>query len=155
MKQNNADINIGYETNSKRVTVDIEKPPKLKIIFPTRLAEKLRVNPSFFDQPIGRLRHAIKYSVDLNTNVHQLFVYTDIACYSFLGDVTATILRVIPCETKKDTNHIHKEFVNLHYVSVAKSFIDQVQETIKGDTGNDVPFISGKTLIKLHFRQRE
>ena len=65
------------------------------------LAEKLGVNPSFFDQPIGKQRHAIKYSVDLNKNVHQLFVYTDIACYTFLGDVTAPILRVIPYEPTK------------------------------------------------------
>ena len=84
--------------------------------------------------------------------MHQPFVYTDMASYTFLGDVTAPILRVIPYEPK---NHIHKEFVNLHYLPVAKSFIDQVQVAIKGDTGNDVTFISGKTLIQLHFRQRE
>ena len=119
------------------------------------MAEKLGVNPRFFGEPNGRQRHAITYSVDLYTNVHQLFVQTDIACYTFLGDITATILRVIRYEAKKDTNHIHKEFVNLHYLPVAKSFIDQVQVTIKGDTGNDVPFISGKTLIKQHFRQRK
>ena len=63
--------------------------------------------------------------------MHQLFVSTDIACYTFLGDVTAPILRVIPYEPQKDTNHIHKEFVNLHYVPVAKSLIDQVQVAIK------------------------
>ena len=47
LKQSNADINIGYESNSKRVTVDIESPKKVKIIFPKSLAEKLGVNPSF------------------------------------------------------------------------------------------------------------
>ena len=51
--------------------------------------------------------------------------------------------------------HSHQEFLNLHYVPVAKSFIDQVHISIKGDTGYDVPFITGKSLIKLHFRLEE
>ena len=44
------------------------------------------------------------------------------------------------------------EFRNLHYVTVAKSFIDQIHISIKGDNGEDVPFVTGKTMIKLHFR---
>ena len=50
---------------------------------------------------------------------------------------------------------MYEEFVNLRYVPVVKSFIIQVYVNIKGDTGIDVSFISGRTLIKLHFRQEE
>ena len=46
-------------------------------------------------------------------------------------------------------------FFFLHYVPVAKSFIDQVHISIKGDTGYDVSFITGKSLIKLQFRLKE
>ena len=65
---------------------------------------------------------------------------------TFIGDVTAPILRVLPFESKRENNYLHQEFVNVHYVPVAKSFIDQVHITIKGDTGENV---------KLHFRQKE
>ena len=93
--------------------------------------------------------------MDLNTKIHQLYIYSDLASYTFIGDVSAHILTVLPFESKRENNHLHQEFVNVHYVPVAKSFIDQVHISIKGDTGENVPFISGKTLVKLHFRQKE
>ena len=43
------------------------------------------------------------------------------------------ILRVFPFESKRETKHLHQEFVNVHNVPVAKSFIDQVHISIKGD----------------------
>ena len=93
--------------------------------------------------------------MDLNTKIHQLYIYSDLASYTFIGDVTAPILRVLPFDSKRENNNLHQEFVNVHYVPVAKSFIDHVHISIKGDTGEKVPFISGKTLVKLHFRQKE
>ena len=82
-------------------------------------------------------------------------MYSDIASYTYIGDVTAPVLRVVPFQQTKSDIHSHKEFLNLHYVPVAKSFIDQVHISIKGDTSYDVPFITGKSLIKLHFRLKE
>ena len=46
----------------------------------------------------------------------------------------------------------HKEFVNLHHVPAAKSFIYQGHICIKCDNGKGVPFMTGKTMIKLQFR---
>ena len=51
---------------------------------------------------------------------------------------------MLPFESKRETNQLHKEFVNVHYIPVAKSFIVQVHISIKGDTGENVPFISWK-----------
>ena len=84
--------------------------------------------------------------MDLNTKIHQLYVYSGLASYTFIGDATASILRVLPFESKRENNHLHQEFVNVHYAPVAKSFIDQVHISIKGDTGENVPFCLGKRL---------
>ena len=73
----------------------------------------------------------MKDSVDF----HQLYVYSAIPAIHFNGDVTAPILKVVPFETSTDQHHLHHEFVNVHYVSVAKSFIDQVHISIKGEYG--------------------
>ena len=62
---------------------------------------------------------------------------------------TAPILRVVPFQPVANTSHFHFEFVNLHYVPVAKSAIEQVKISTKGNTGNDIPFCTGKTLIKF------
>ena len=93
--------------------------------------------------------------MDLNTSYHQLYVYSDIASYTYIGDVTAPVLRVVPFQQTKSETHSHQEFLNLHYVPVAKSYIDQVHISIKGDTGYDVPFITGKSLIVTFQTQRK
>ena len=72
--------------------VNLQDPNQVKIFFPTPLAEKLGVNPNFHDKPIGNERHAFKYGVDLNTSYHQLYVYSDIASVTYIGDVTAPVL---------------------------------------------------------------
>ena len=92
-------------------------------------------------------------------NLRQLYIITPITTvrgpYTYIGDVTAPLLRVIPFKYIQGEIHFHQEFLNLHYVPVAKSYTDQVHISIKGDTGEDSPFITGKTLIKLHFRPKE
>ena len=155
LKNSNATISITYGENSARVKLDVQDPTKVQIIFPKAIAEILGVDRNYFDKPLGNEKYIFRYGVDLNTKIHQLYIYSDLASYTFIGDVTAPILRVLPFESKRENNHLHQEFVNVHYVPVAKSFINQVHISIKGDTGENVPFISGKTLVKLHFRQKE
>ena len=43
--------------------------------------------------------------------------------------------------------------MNLHYVPLAKPYIDQVHIDIKDEIGRSVPFVGGKTLVKLHFKR--
>ena len=124
LKKHNASITIPYVKNTLRVKVNLQDQNQVKYFFPTPLAEKLGVNPNFHDKPIGYERHAFKYGVDLNTSYHQLYVYSDIASYTYIGDVTAPVLTVVPFQQTKSDTHSHQEFLNLHYVPVAKSFID-------------------------------
>ena len=69
----NANVQIAYVSNSKRMEVYNETPTKVKIIFPTPLAEKLGLNRKFFDNPIGKKRYIITHSTDLKTTIRQLF----------------------------------------------------------------------------------
>ena len=50
--------------------------------------------------------------------------------------------------------HVHNEFENFYYVPVSKYVIDQVYISIQTETGSKVPFITGKTMIKLRFRRK-
>ena len=79
-------------------------------------------------------------------------MYSDVAAFTNVGDTQAPILRILPFEPNQTLINFHMEFHNLHCVPVAKSSIDQVHISIKGDNGEDVPFVTGKTMIKLHFR---
>ena len=90
--------------------VKLQDPTHVKIFVQTPLAEKLGVNPNFHDKPIVNESHAFKYSVDLNTSYHQLYVCTGIASYTYIGDVTAPVLRVVPFQQTKSETHSHQEF---------------------------------------------
>ena len=135
LKNSNATILITHGENSARVKLDVQDPTKVKIIFPKAIAEILGVDRNYFDKPVSNEKYIFRYGVDLNTKIHQLYIYSELASYTFIGDVTAPILRVLPFESKRENNHLHQEFVTVHYVPVVKSFIDQVHISIKGDTG--------------------
>ena len=154
LKKINASISITYVKSTNRLNVVAENSKQTRVRFPALLGEALGVNPNMSEKPIGNEEYAFKYGVDLNILHNRLYVYSDVVDYTYLGEVMAPILRVIPFKSSKHSQQSHKEFVNVHNVPVAKSFIQQVRISIKGDSGKDILFSSGKTLIKLHFRQR-
>lgn len=157
LEAKNHAIHLIYGNNSKRVKIRFEGDYKndMYMIFPKSLAEILGVDRELIGQPLANNKHNFKYGVDLNMGSNRFYVYSDVASYTYIGNITAPILRVIPFKFREEQTHFQHEILNLHYVPVAKSFIDQVHISIKGDTGQDIPFITGKTLIKLHFRHKE
>ena len=82
------------------------------------------------EKPIGNEKHIFKFNVDLHNSFSSLFIYSDIADFTFVGDILAPILRVVPFNHVTESIHVHKEFKNLHYVPVSKSVIDQVHISI-------------------------
>ena len=114
LKNSNATITISYGENSARVKLDVQDPTKVKIIFPKAIAEILGVDRNYFDKPVANEKYIFRYGVDLNTKIHQLYINSDLASYTFIGDVTAPILRVLPFESKRENTHLHQEFVNVH-----------------------------------------
>ena len=140
LESHNHSIALSYGNKSNRTKVRFtgEYKDDMQLIFPQPLAEILGVDKTFFGKPIGNDKYQFKYGIDLNTHRNRFYVYSDVANYTYIGDVTAPILRVIPFKYMQEEIHFHQEFLNLHYVPVAKSYIDQVQKSIKGDTGEDI-----------------
>ena len=77
---------------------------------------------------------------------HNMFVYSDVADYTYVGNTTAPILRTVSHKQSKFSTQSHQECVNLHYVPSVKSYIDQVYIDIKDEIGSSVPFVGGKKL---------
>ena len=94
LRRSNASIEMTYGNNSKRVKF-LQRSYVVKLIFSKLLAEKIGLNSKLIEKPIGNERHAFKYEVDLNTANNQLYVYSNIASYTYVGDITAPILRVV------------------------------------------------------------
>ena len=146
-------ISISYKKSGNRVNLHVENPNRVQIRFSKSLGEILGLNPDLSNKLIGNDNQAFTYAVDLNMTHHQMFVYSDVADYTYVGNITAPILRIVSYKQSKSSTQSHQEFVNLHYVPLAKSYIDQVHIDIKDEIGRSVPFVGGKTLVKLHFKR--
>ena len=98
------------------------------------------------------------FNTDLDIGFNQLFVYSDLVEYTIVGHIQAPILRVVPFRSfhggKDGNQHIHQEYLNLHYLPIAKSDFDTVGINIRGDLGDPIQFVGGKSMVKLHFRKR-
>ena len=70
-----------------------------------------------------------------------MFVYSDVAYYTYVGNITAPILRIVSYKQSKSSTQSYQEFMSLHYVPLAKSYIDQVYIDIKDErTSNSFLF---------------
>ncbi|MED5363039.1 MAG: chromo domain-containing protein, partial [Bacteroidota bacterium] len=102
---------------------------------------------NFIDKTIVSPRVA-----DVNAGLYSLYVYCDIAEAQLVGDTEVPLLRIVPTEGQHG-DMVTKTFQNLQYLSIAKKRIDTIEVNIKTDTGEKVPFESGKLITTLHFRR--
>ena len=84
--------------------------------------------------------------------IHSLFVYKIIE-YNIVGDTRAPLLRNVSVEGDYG-DIITKTYVSPHYVPLKQKFINTINIDITDDTGDYIPFIGGKVIVKLHFRKR-
>ena len=144
-------ISLSYKKSGNRVNLHVENQNRVQIRFLKSLGEILGLKPDLSNKLIGNDNQAFTYAVDLNMTHHQMFVYSDVADYTYVGNITAPILRIVSYKQSKSSTQSHQEFVNFHYVPLAKS--DQVHIDIKDEIGRSVLFVGGKTLVKLHLKR--
>ncbi len=94
-----------------------------------------------------------EFRYDLSRGFHSLFVYCNICEPQIVGDVYAPLIRSVAIGGKRG-EHVIKSYGEPHYVPVNTKKMDSIEINIKDDTGHIVPFMSGKVVCKLHFRQR-
>lgn len=89
----------------------------------------------------------------LTMHFPSLFIYSPIIQYQGVGDSRAPLLALVPV---KGRNHqyIYERFDKPLYLQLAQNYITDIEIAIKDDTGSDIPFLTGKVLMLLHFRRR-
>lgn len=97
-----------------------------------------------------------KYPVNLYLGLpSQLFVYCDIINPQIIGDVMASLLRIIPLDPTQYTYGAYKmhNFSPPHYLPVLRREFDTVEIDIRTNTGSKIPFQFGISCVKLHFKR--
>ena len=81
-----------------------------------------------------------------------MFVYCDIADYSFVDDSLAQILRCVPIRGKH-LEVVTERFDLGNYVPVLSNNFQTVSINLANELGNLVKFHAGRSMVKLHFRR--
>ena len=119
-----------FDALSQRMNISAQNEKQVRLLFPKQLGQILGLDPTMIEKPIGNEQHIFKFKIDLHRSFSSLFIYSDIADFTFVGDIVAPILRVVPFNPVTELIHVHKEFKNLHYIPVYKSVTDQVHINI-------------------------
>lgn len=82
--------------------------------------------------------------------INNIYIYSDIIKYQYIGDTLAPLLRTINIPTTLSTESVIYD--SPHYIPVNKSSIDTINIKITDELGNNIRFERGKTILKLHFR---
>lgn len=84
--------------------------------------------------------------------INNLYIYTDIIKYQYIGDTLSPLLRTINIPFNEILSTESVIYDSPHYTPVNKSSIDTINIKIKDDLGNSIRFERGKSIVKLHFR---
>ena len=96
LKHVNAYVSITYDALSQRLKVSAQNERQVRIIFPNQFAQILGLDPTMNGKPIGNEENMFKFNVNLHNNFRSLYVYSDIASFTFIGDTVAPLLRIVP-----------------------------------------------------------
>ena len=89
----------------------------------------------------------------MNRGMNLIYIYSDVASYSIVGDIETPLLRV--CNTSgRDSEMVRTIFTHPHYVPVARNEFETIEINIKDELGRRIPFMHGKSIVTLHFRPR-
>ena len=93
--------------------------------------------------------------VYVNGGFYGMYVYCDIAENQFVGDVSVSLLRIVPVKTSGLTQGdiIAPSFNTPRYVPLKQKNFEVIQMDLRTDTGEKVAFQRGKVTTTLHFRR--
>ena len=89
---------------------------------------------------------------NLSSNIRSVYVYCDLLKHVPVGVTKAPLLRIVDKSSELEGN-VHRVFDPTLYVPLQKKCFDTVEIDTMVDTGDPVPYLSGKSFVVLEFRR--
>jgi hypothetical protein len=121
-----------------------------------KLAPRLALQLGFFpDTDITKVDFSNFPALLLNGLPGQIFVYCDIVENVIVGDTSAPLLRIVSLDKDKHSFGTTEtiKFENPHYIKLMKKSFDNLEIDLRDETGKQIPFATGTSIVKLHFRR--
>ena len=100
-----------------------------------------------------RMRIKADFIADVRTLHYNLYVYSNVVQPHLCGTEYLPLLRTVNVEGTEGS-YISRVYEIPHYLPLASNFIESIDVKIADDLGQNVRFMYGKLIIKLHFRRR-
>ena len=136
---------FSFEKLNRKVTVHLQND--LQVFF-----TEVGVMLGFDKEVLYRQTATAPREADLDHGFHNLYVYCDIVESQCVGNAQVPLLRVVPVEGK-DGERVSRTFVSPQYLPVSRKEFESIEVNIRRDTGEIVPFETGRLLVTLHFRR--
>jgi hypothetical protein len=148
-------IDITYRRLSRAVVLKVDLTKIKSLNFSDHLLYMLGFEREQFDKSVNpdRLKIVARHPSDLKAGLETMYVYCNIIEQQIAGDILAPLLRIVNVEGSF-SDIIDKIYIAPHYVPVLIKDINTIEISIRTDRNEPVKFISGKTVVKLHFRKR-
>ena len=78
VKHVNKYVSNTYDALRQRLKVSSENKRQVRIVFPNQFAHMLGLDPTMIGKPIGNEENMFKFNVNLQHNVSNVYVYSDI-----------------------------------------------------------------------------
>ena len=92
-----------------------------------------------------------KYPADIEDGIHNLYVYCDLIEPVAVGNAKVPLLKIVPIQKGPIVTTTYSK---VFYYLVMRKIFGAVEINIKGDTGEIIPFVGGKSFVTLHFRKK-
>lgn len=145
-------LSLNYDTFLQRISITLK--PKTRLA----MSDTLRDIFGFMHSVLENIETTEKtytapLAADTDRGIKGLYVYTDVIQPRVVGDTRVRLLRVVPIQGAQG-QMVAVNFQNIHYVNVLYKEFDTIEIYITDDTGEIVPFESGKLVVTLHFRPK-
>ena len=140
-------VKFYHNTATKRVTLRISKD-NLTLRLSPKLASLLHLEDKIYS---GKMREEGSAPVDLHAESYSVFVYCDLVEHRVVGDALAPLLRIVPT-VNKTAEITHQIYEKPHYIPLTKRHFNSVEILLTSDTGKELVFEGGKTMVTLHLR---
>ena len=101
----------------------------------------------------GKKIHVMPKPCDFNVNGTTMFVYSNIAESSPVGNTFAPLLQTVHLEIDDKMETLHKNYTTIHYFPVRTLEFNIIEVQLCNVYGDDMVFYGGESAIVLHFRK--
>ena len=144
-----------YDAEENVITLNPEITQKIQVT--NKLGLMLGISDGtkpWVDVP--KKKSEVGEALDTSVQINHIYLYTDITKYVNVGEIVAPLLRIIPMQSYVGNNrmdHYTHIFSKPHYIPVSRQNIESIHIDLRNDLGENIPFIAGRSIVKLHFRR--